>query len=250
MNTLLIVEPRPNTRPLPRLAQVKSSTSRHEPLPRWKRLLDLTCITLALPAVLSLMAVIAVVIRLGSRGPIIFRQERIGLRGRPFICLKFRTMKADAATRAHEAHFNTLIRSNAPMQKLDAAGDARIVRGGGWLRATGLDELPQLINVLRGEMSLIGPRPCLRYEYEQLRPPDRLRFEALPGLTGLWQVSGKNRTSFQQMIALDIEYARNLSLGGDLRILFRTVPLLIDQAGEFARRRTGSKAKAPRPGHG
>lgn len=199
-------------------------------LPAWKRTLDVACILFALPAILPLMALMAVVIRACSRGPVLFRQERIGLLGEPFVCLKFRTMKVNSETNHHEAYMEKLIRSEGPMTKLDVAGDSRVIPMGGFFRAAGLDELPQLINVLRGEMSLVGPRPCIRYEYEKFRPQDRARSAAAPGLTGLWQVSGKNGTSFQQMIDLDIQYSQNLSLAGDLKILWRTLPVVFGQA--------------------
>lgn len=218
----------------------------HRPLPPWKRALDLTCILLALPAVLLLMAVVALVIRICSRGPVLFRQERIGLLGESFVCLKFRTMHVEADTTSHQAHMDKLMHSAGPMTKLDLGHDARVIPAGGFLRATGLDELPQLFNVLKGEMSLIGPRPCIRYEYEKFSPQDRLRFNAVPGLTGLWQVSGKNSTSFQQMIDLDVHYAQNLSLAGDLKILWRTWPVLVEQARAHWQSHTvGRPARSP-----
>jgi len=123
--------------------------------------------------------------------------------------------------------------SDAPMIKLDSSGDSRIIPLGKILRASGLDELPQLFNVLSGEMSLIGPRPCLPYEAEQYLPWQRERFNAAPGLTGLWQVSGKNRTTFTRMIQLDIEYARNKSFWLDVKIIFKTVPALLVQIGDM-----------------
>jgi lipopolysaccharide/colanic/teichoic acid biosynthesis glycosyltransferase len=206
-------------------------------LPLWKRSLDVACILFGLPALLLLMPLIALAIRMCSRGPILFRQERIGLLGEPFVCLKFRTMQVEADTGSHQAHMEKVIGSAGPMTKLDVSNDARVIPVGGLLRATGLDELPQLINVLKGEMSLIGPRPCVRYEYEKFSPQDRLRFNAVPGLTGLWQVSGKNGTSFQQMINLDVQYAQNLSLAGDLKILWRTLPVLVEQARAHRQRR-------------
>jgi lipopolysaccharide/colanic/teichoic acid biosynthesis glycosyltransferase len=116
--------------------------------------------------------------------------------------------------------------SNAPMTKLDTRGDARVIPLGGMLRSTGLDELPQLINVFRGEMSLVGPRPCLPKEYDKHLPWQKERFRTLPGLTGLWQVSGKNRTTFNEMIELDLKYVRTRSLWLDLKILFRTIPVV------------------------
>ena len=121
------------------------------------------------------------------------------------------------------------------MTKLDAQNDPRLIPLGALLRATGLDELPQIINVLRGEMSFVGPRPCIPYEYERYQPWQRRRFDAVPGLTGLWQVSGKNRTTFNEMIRLDIEYSERLSLGLDLKIIFRTLPALLQQCLDISR---------------
>jgi lipopolysaccharide/colanic/teichoic acid biosynthesis glycosyltransferase len=182
------------------------------------------------------MLVISGIIRLCSPGPVLFRQERIGLRGTPFVCLKFRTMHVQADTQSHQAYLEKLISSPAPMKKLDAEGDKRIFAFGRLLRASGLDELPQLINVLRGEMSLVGPRPCIRYEYERFKPEHMERFNTVPGLTGLWQVSGKNKTTFQEMIDLDIAYSRHLSFTRDVRILCRTFPVVFEQTFELANR--------------
>jgi lipopolysaccharide/colanic/teichoic acid biosynthesis glycosyltransferase len=172
---------------------------------------------------------IAVVIKLQSPGPVLFRQRRIGYRGRPFFCWKFRTMHVQASDALHRRYLTALIASTSPTAKLDIGEDPRLIPAGKLLRLSGLDELPQLINVLRGEMSLIGPRPCIPYEYRNLRLWQRRRTDAMPGLTGLWQVSGKNRTTFDQMIRLDIGYARQSSPGLDLLIALRTVPALLEQ---------------------
>ena len=215
-------------------------------LPPWKRGLDLLCLLFAAPALIPIMAVIALGIRLSSRGSVLFRQERIGFRGRPFLCYKFRSMKESAETQFHQAYLETLISSDKPMAKLDAQ-DHRLSGMGTLLRASGLDELPQVFNILRGEMSLVGPRPCIRYEYEKYRPEDRERLNAVPGLTGLWQVSGKNKTTFPEMVALDIRYARNLSLGQDLRILFRTFPVIIEQTKEAMERKRARRLAASQP---
>jgi len=201
-------------------------------LPRWKRMLDVGLILLALPVLIPIALLIAVIIRLVSHGPILFQQERVGYLGGKFMCLKFRTMFVGADTISHQGHLHQLINSDAPMMKMDSHGDARIILFGRWLRSSGLDELPQLINVLRGEMSLVGPRPCLPYESEKYLPWQKERFNAVPGLTGLWQVSGKNRTTFAQMMRLDIEYARNKSLWLDLKIILKTIPVLMVQMWE------------------
>jgi len=201
-------------------------------LPRWKRVLDLTAILLAVPVVFPLAVLIGVVIRMVSNGPILFKQERVGYRGKRFMCLKFRTMHCGAETTTHQGHLQQLMDSNVPMTKMDAKGDSRIIPFGRILRASGLDELPQLVNVLHGEMSLVGPRPCLAYEAAKYLPWQLERFNAVPGLTGLWQVSGKNRTTFTRMIQLDIEYARNKNLFLDLKIIIKTIPALLVQIWE------------------
>ena len=195
-------------------------------LPRWKRVLDLVLIAAMLPGMLLLGFVAALVVAFGSRGPILFRQRRVGYKGREFECLKFRTMQAGAETRLHRDHLRRLIGGDVPMTKLDAGNDPRLIPLGAWLRITGLDELPQIINVLRGEMSLVGPRPCIPYEYELYEPWQRRRFEAVPGLTGLWQVSGKNRNTFNGMVQLDIEYLERMNLWLDLSIILRTLPAI------------------------
>jgi lipopolysaccharide/colanic/teichoic acid biosynthesis glycosyltransferase len=203
------------------------------PIPAWKRVLDIVCIVTTFPGWLLVGVFVAVLIKLTSVGPIFFRQQRIGYRGRPFSCFKFRTMKANAETDVHRGHFTQLMTSDVPMTKLDAKGDSRLIPSGLFLRALGLDELPQLINVLRGEMSLVGPRPCLPYEYEGYRPRHRQRFHAVPGLTGLWQISGKNRTTFEEMIDLDIHYATHKSLLLDLKILICTLPAICGQVTDL-----------------
>ncbi len=197
-------------------------------VPSWKRVLDILCILLAAPLVLPLGLLIGLVIKLVSPGSILFRQKRVGLQGESFECLKFRTMKVNADTGVHQGHLQNLMTSDRPMTKLDAA-DKRLIPGGRILRCLGLDELPQLINVLRGEMSLVGPRPCLPYEYEHYQARHGRRFDTLPGLTGLWQVSGKNRTTFEQMINWDITYVETKSLTLDLMIMLRTVPAILVQ---------------------
>lgn len=195
--------------------------------PIWKRVLDISCLLIGLPILLPMILFISIVIKVGSKGPVLFRQERIGLLGKRFILFKFRTMIAGTDTVVHETHVASLIETNKPMTKLDTRGDTRLIPFGRMLRAAGLDELPQLINVFRGEMSIVGPRPCLPAEYERYLPWQRERFHARPGLTGLWQVSGKNRTTFNEMIDFDIQYTRRQSLWLDLKIILKTVPAVI-----------------------
>jgi lipopolysaccharide/colanic/teichoic acid biosynthesis glycosyltransferase len=199
-------------------------------VPVWKRVLDIICLLIVVPLLLPLLLIIAVAIKVSSKGPLLFRQERVGLLGKRFILFKFRTMIPGSDTTVHEAHVADLMESNRPMIKLDAKGDARLAPLGKPLRAAGLDELPQLINVLRGEMSLVGPRPCLPNEYDKLLPWQRERFRTLPGLTGLWQVSGKSQTTFSEMIDLDIQYARTKSPWLDLKIMLKTIPAIMVEA--------------------
>jgi lipopolysaccharide/colanic/teichoic acid biosynthesis glycosyltransferase len=210
-------------------AQTDLSVTPLDSSPVWKRTLDIACSFAALPVLLPLVTIIAMITKVSSPGPVLFKQPRVGLGGKLFLCYKFRTMKMNADTSAHQAYLHQLIGSNAPMVKMDAKHDSRLIPGGWLLRATGLDELPQIINVLRGEMSLVGPRPCIPYEYEKYTAWQKQRFASLPGLTGLWQVSGKNRTTFNEMISLDIQYANTKSLCLDLKIMFTTIPALLQQ---------------------
>lgn len=204
-------------------------------LPRWKRILDIAGCLAAMPFLLPLVVFMALITRFAAPGPIFFRQERIGVNGSRFTMFKFRTMKAGAATTTHQAHLKDLIKSNKPMVKLDAKSDSRIIPFGRILRATGLDELPQVFNVMKGDMSLVGPRPCVQYEFDDYLPWQKERLNALPGLTGLWQVSGKNRLSFEQMVRLDIRYTREKSLWMDLRCIVMTIPALVIQVMDTRR---------------
>ena len=205
-------------------------------IPWWKRVLDVTCIVLAMPILVPVGLLVGAIIKIVSPGPVFFQQERIGYRGRPFMCFKFRTMLVNANTEVHKDHLEELMTSNRPMSKLDGV-DPRVIPGGIWLRALGLDELPQLINVMRGEMSLVGPRPCLFYEYEKYLPRHRGRCGALPGLTGLWQVNDKNNMTFEQMIELDLQYVRAQSLAMDVGILLRTAPAIVIQTYQVRRKK-------------
>ena len=206
-------------------------------LPTWKRVFDLALVLIFLPALLILGAAVAFLVACGSPGPVFFRQRRVGYKGREFTCLKFRTMRVDAETTSHRDYFRQLMESDIPMTKLDARSDPRLVPLGTLLRATGLDELPQFLNIIRGEMSIVGPRPCIPYEYERYQPWQRQRSDAVPGLTGLWQVSGKNRTTFNEMIQFDIDYSKRLSPWLDLQIIFKTLPALCGQCSDLRARK-------------
>jgi lipopolysaccharide/colanic/teichoic acid biosynthesis glycosyltransferase len=216
----------------------------HQPVSR--RALDLLCCFFLLPLLCLIAVVMTVTTALTSPGPVIFRQRRIGYRGREFMLYKFRTMHVGADPTLHQKHFKVLVDSKAPMAKLDSCRDSRLLPGGRLLRACGLDELPQVINVLRGEMSLVGPRPCLPSEFAHYQPAQRERANALPGLTGLWQVSGKNHTTFEEMIRLDIHYVRHASVLLYLKIVLLTPLVLIRQTAEtFGRLRSPSLSSDP-----
>jgi lipopolysaccharide/colanic/teichoic acid biosynthesis glycosyltransferase len=192
-----------------------------------KRLFDLAVCVLLLPVVLPLFLLSALAIRLDSPGPIFHAQERTGRDGTPFRMLKFRTMVRNAAElKAQLAHLNVL-----PPPDFKIPHDPRITRVGKFLRQTSLDELPQLLNVLRGDMSLVGPRPTsfapTTYELWHTH-----RLEVTPGITGLWQVKGRNTTTFDERLRLDIEYIEHRSFGLDLKILLQTVPAVLRRTGE------------------
>jgi len=178
-----------------------------------------------------LLLLLWLLVRLTSRGPALFRQERLGRERKSFTMLKLRTMHIGNDDRIHRDYVTSLLSADAPapagetgLFKLDA--DPRVTRVGVWLRRTSLDELPQLINVLRGEMTLVGPRPVLPWEAQLFPEAYQRRFAVKPGLTGLWQVSGRSRLSMRQALELDVEYVVRRSLAFDLSILIRTVPAL------------------------
>lgn len=191
----------------------------------------LSCVLLLIA--LPIMVVIWIAIRCDSKGPGIIVQDRIGYRGRPFKFYKFRTMYSDCDDRAHRIYVKDWMR-NRPAKNtavFKIVGDQRVTRIGTILRRYSLDELPQLFNVLKFDMSLVGPRPALPYEVDNYAPWHRERFEAPPGLTGLWQVSGRNLLSFEDMVRLDIEYLRRWSLCLDLKLLIKTIPAVIHATG-------------------
>ena len=216
-----------------------------------KRVLDVTIVLFSLILLLPLLMMIAIIIKLDSSGPAIFIQERVGARrvkinGRTqwvvqtFPFFKFRTMRTDVDSKVHEEYMKAYIAGDesklaeqdgksATSYKL--TGDPRVTRVGKFLRATSLDELPQLWNVLRGDMSLVGPRPPIPYEVEVYRKEHFARFAALPGITGLWQVSGRCETTFEEMIQLDLEYIEMKSIRQDMKILFKTIPAVISERG-------------------
>lgn len=203
-----------------------------------KRGLDIIGSATALLALTLPMAVIALLIKLTSKGPILFRQSRVGYRGVPFTFLKFRTMRHSNDGAVHKEFIQRFIAGEvnsagqAPVYKI--TDDPRITPVGKLLRKTSLDELPQFWNVLRGEMSLVGPRPPIPYEVEYYDIWHRRRvLEVKPGLTGLWQVKGRSRTTFNEMVRLDLQYAKQWSVWLDLKILFETPIAMISGDGAY-----------------
>jgi len=207
--------------------------------PRWKRAMDVAGALVGIISFSPLFVVIAVYIKLVSPGPVFFSPIRVGYRGQAFRMWKFRTMRADADASMHERWVAHKIATDEPLSKLDD-DDPRIIPCGLVLRKSCLDEIPQLINVLRGEMSLIGPRPECPYTLPEYQGWHMARFEALPGMTGLWQVSGKNRTTFTEMVQLDLAYIRRRSPWLDLRILLATPAAIVRQIADTMRGRDKS----------
>ena len=203
-----------------------------------KRAFDVVVAALMLLLLSPLLLLAAIATRLFDGSPLMFRQTRVGIHGQPFELLKFRTMRVRCADTVHREYVKQWIQSGVaePTQghsnkvyKIES--DARVTPIGRWLRRFSIDELPQLLNVLYGDMSLIGPRPAMPYELELYQEWHRHRLDAPPGITGLWQVSGRNRLSFEEMVQLDIEYIEGWSLGGDLGILLRTLPAMLHGGG-------------------
>lgn len=218
-----------------------------------KRLLDALLTIWALPVLLPVMLFVAIIIKFDSPGPVIFAQKRVGLRsgrdddpagerGTIFTLYKFRTMHVDTDTEIHRKFMQAYISADkAKMTSLQPEAeqskayklnnDPRVTRVGKYLRKLSLDELPQIMNVIKGEMSLVGPRPAIPYEVEMYAPEHLRRLDTLPGITGLWQVSGRTTTTFEEMIRLDVEYIEKQSIWLDLKILFLTVPAVISKKG-------------------
>lgn len=194
-----------------------------------KRMMDIVLSLTLIIIVAPLLLLLGILVRLTSAGPALFRQDRLGRDKQPFTMLKLRTMQIDNDDRIHREYVASLLSADGRatsagngLFKLD--GDPRVTRLGAWLRQTSLDELPQLFNVLRGEMSLVGPRPVLPWEAKLFGEPYHQRFLVKPGITGLWQVSGRSRLSFREALELDVEYASRRSFFFDVAILARTLP--------------------------
>jgi len=218
-------------------------------IPGWKRAVDIIGSLAGLILLSPLFLIHCVIMKIISPGPVFYMQERVGKLGRIFEIYKFRTMKINGDASGHCRYVQELIKggsaenSDKPMTKLD--GDSRIIPGTHILRKTAFDELPQLINVLRGDMSLVGPRPCIPYEAQEYLRWHKKRFDITPGMTGLWQVSGKNKLTFRKMIRLDIQYQNQYSFFRDMKILLKTPPALVSQVKDsLAERRSNRKAAA------
>jgi lipopolysaccharide/colanic/teichoic acid biosynthesis glycosyltransferase len=206
-----------------------------------RRCLDLIAASVLIVLLLPVMIAVAVAVRLDSRGPATFRQRRIGYREREFTVYKFRSMRLDADEERHRQYVSALIGGRAAetgdgdvddgedLYKL--AVDDRITPVGRRIRSWSIDELPQLFNVVLGDMSLVGPRPAIPYEVASYPAWYAKRFAVKPGLTGLWQVSGRNQRTYEEMVSLDIDYAENRSLLGDLAILARTPRAVLGRKG-------------------
>lgn len=194
-----------------------------------KRLLDIACSSLALLILLPFFPVVALAIVLSSPGPILYRSTRLGKHGRAFTFYKFRSMIVDA--HEHRAFLLHLNEADGPVFKL--TNDPRITRVGRFLRRSSLDELPQLINVLRGEMTLVGPRPPIPEEVEKYEPWQRRRLDVTPGITCLWQISGRSKLGFNEWMRLDLQYIQHRSFALDMKILLRTIPAVLSRDGAY-----------------
>jgi len=201
-----------------------------------KRAMDVLLASGMLLVFAPAMLVIAILIRLTSPGPVLFRQVRVGYWQSPFVMLKFRTMHQGIDDTIHRSYVTAMLAGEAAPADAERGiykltRDPRVTRIGSFLRKTSLDELPQLINVLRGEMSLVGPRPVLPWEGKLFEPWDRVRFAVRPGITGLWQVTGRSSLTMQQALDLDVEYALRRTMMLDLIILLRTIPSVLFSRG-------------------
>lgn len=199
---------------------------------RLKRVLDVAGASVALATFAPAWAAIAAAIKLTSPGPVLFQQTRLGKDGEPFTFFKFRSMRADVDDRIHREYIAEFLRGGASGEVngqlyFKLRQDPRITTVGRFLRRTSLDEIPQLLNVLRGEMSLVGPRPPLPYEVTQYDPWHLGRLAAIPGITGYWQVYGRSRVSFAEMVRMDLHYIERASLWLDLKLIVLTVPAML-----------------------
>ncbi|MBN1164774.1 MAG: sugar transferase [Candidatus Krumholzibacteriota bacterium] len=206
-----------------------------------KRFIDVSMALMVLILGFPFFLAIALLIKITSRGPIFFKQDRIGENGYNFALFKFRTMRPDNDDSAHREFTKNFIKGHLSKSALDEPGDnlyklaqdPRITAVGSFLRKTSLDELPQFINILKGEMTIVGPRPPLEYEYQHYEDWHKLRLEVRPGLTGLWQVSGRSSVPFHEMVMLDLYYIEQWSLLLDIKIMLRTLPVMLAGTGGY-----------------
>lgn len=220
----------------PHLGELTGHRAADPATSRRKRVFDVVFASALLVLCSPLLLAIALAIRITSPGPVIFRQRRMGFLGRPFTMLKFRTMDAGASEELHEQFVAAMILTSVAVLPAEGVyklqADPRVTRVGRLLRKLSLDELPQLVNVLKGEMSVVGPRPPLTYEVAKYAPWQRARLGARPGLTGLWQVSGRNRLTHVEMCRLDVEYLNDWTFSRDMGIILRTPwAAFIDRGG-------------------
>ena len=194
-----------------------------------KRIMDVVCSAAALAVLSPIFLAVAVAIKLEDKGPVIFTQNRTGKDGRVFRMYKFRSMYVDAEKRRSEL----LARNEADGPLFKIADDPRVTKVGRFIRRTSIDELPQLVNILKGEMSIVGPRPLVTYEQNQCTEYQAQRLLVKPGLTCIWQVSGRSDTSFEELIEMDLEYIRNQSLWLDIKLILKTVVVVFTHKGAY-----------------
>jgi lipopolysaccharide/colanic/teichoic acid biosynthesis glycosyltransferase len=216
-------------------AGTRATRARVQPKLVAKRLLDVIVSVVALVTFAPVFAGLWLTIKLDSPGPVIFRQWRVGKDGKVFLCLKFRTMVHKADESAHRDAISRMWDGQHLSDDVNAAYkltmDIRITRAGRWIRRMSLDELPQLINVLRGEMSVVGPRPAIPYELEHFQAWHHERHKVKPGPTGLWQVRGRGRVGPDEMLGMDVEYARTWTIWTDLWLMLLTLPAVLKARG-------------------
>jgi exopolysaccharide biosynthesis polyprenyl glycosylphosphotransferase len=202
---------------------------------KFKRAFDFTCASVAMLLLLPFFTFLAFLVKRSSSGPVFFTQERVGKDGKPFKFYKFRTMIHNSDDAIHRQFASMFISGGIDEDESDDSfkmtDDPRVTGIGSWLRRTSLDELPQVLNILKGEMSFVGPRPPITYEIEQYQPRHHERLRVVPGLTGLWQVSGRSSVSFEEMVRLDIHYINNWSFFEDIKIIFKTIPVVFKGTG-------------------
>jgi len=222
---------------LTREEALTGSATRRRTVEALRRCLDVAFAVVLILLLSPLLIGVALAVRIDSRGPAFFRQRRVGYREREFTLYKFRSMRVDADPRGHKEYVTALIkgedeRPDGGRENLyKLAVDNRITPVGRWIRRWSLDELPQLFNVVKGDMTLVGPRPAIPYEVAEYPAWYRQRFSVKPGLTGYWQVSGRSERTYEEMVRLDIEYAKRRTLGLDLSILVKTPWVVLSRKG-------------------